>query len=66
MKKDGWVELGDCAVYVEDGNVVRATVKDSSAAVYKWEEEYNCYNNVLPLKYETFRRGWREGRYTVR
>ena len=54
---EGWHEYGNSAVYVEDGIVVRATCGDSAGSVYRQNKD-GSWDNVLPMKWENFRRGW--------
>lgn len=65
--KDGWHEIMEgISVYTENGFIIRATRGQSSAAVYKWYGKARCYVNALPVRYDTFRKGWKEDRYIVR
>lgn len=60
-----WIDLGNDKVFVENGNVIRAMSDGNPAGVYRWDNKLNCRTNVLPCKYETFRKAYREDRYTI-
>lgn len=65
MIKDGWHEITeDIAVYTEGGMILLAINGNRPAAVYRFQKD--GLNNMLPVRYDTFRKGWREDRYTVR
>ena len=74
-KKEGWIDLGDgYSVLVEDGYVVRATkpqgMSEVPASVYRRAydhrtKQYNGWNNVCPIKWETFRKGWKEEKLSI-
>lgn len=67
MIKDGWHELSEnTRVYTEDGMVMRAITNGRSASAYKYDARLSCWTNACPVKYETFRRGYREDRYTIK
>ena len=62
-----WKEVKDgLEVFVENGYVVRATKQDMPASVYRWNRQVNAWINACPVKYETFRKGYREGRYEIK
>ena len=61
---EGWHEYGNAAVYVEDGMVVRATCGDSAGSVYRQNKD-GSWDNVLPMKWENFCRGWNAGKLVI-
>lgn len=64
--KDGWHDLTpQTSVYTKNGYVIRAIKGQSSAAVYRYDSKLRCYINALPIRYDTFRKGWKEDRYAV-
>lgn len=67
--KDGWHDIGrGLSVYTENGIVQRATKYRHavSAAPYKWDRSLIAFVNVSGrVKYNTFRKGFAEGRYTI-
>lgn len=67
MIKDGWHDITDSIkVYTEDGMILRAISGETAASIYKWDARLGCRTNALPMRYDTFRKGWREDRYEVR
>ena len=67
MVKDGWKEVAEGSqVYAENGMVLRAIVDGRPGSVYRWDSKNHCYTNACPVKYETFRKGFREDRYIVK
>jgi len=67
MIRDGWHNICATAyVFTESGMVLRATRCWRPASVYKWDAKLECWTNVCPVKYETFRKGYREGRYDIK
>lgn len=67
MKKqinDGWHQITHfTSVFTEDGMVTRAMSGNASASVYR--KTASGYTNILPMRYDTFRKGWRKDRYYV-
>lgn len=66
MKKisNGWHEISEfTSVFTEDGMVTRAMSGNASASVYR--KTASGYTNVCPVRYDTFRKGWKEDRYYV-
>lgn len=65
--KDGWHKLNDWTqVYTENDMILRAIKDNRSASVYRWDKNYGHLTNAVPVRYNTFRKGWNEGRYEVR
>lgn len=69
MKKqisDGWHELiPGISIQTENG-IITHVVKDGKPAwIYRWDARLNCHNNVGSIKWDTFRKGWREDRYEI-
>lgn len=65
--ENGWHDVTEeVQVYVMDGMVLRAIVDGLPGSVYKWDSKNRCYTNACPVKYETFRKGFREDRYIVK
>ncbi|MCD7772911.1 MAG: hypothetical protein LUH08_02505, partial [Ruminococcus sp.] len=70
--KNGWTrvknDVMEADVYVEDGKVLRGTNIDHTQALYpfKWYKSFHAWLNVSGVKYDTFRKGFKEGRYSLK
>lgn len=69
MVKDGWHEIRDCEVYVEDGYVIRAIKSDPyggllPAAPYK-RTGHGWVNMCRKVTLDTLRSGIRRGSYRI-
>ena len=66
MIKNGWHKINSTqSVFTENGMIIRAISNNRPASVYRWNSTLSCWTNACPVKYETFRRGYRDGRYDI-
>ncbi len=71
--RDGWHEVKEYSLYVEDGRVLRATKPDPQsfsggylpAQIYVWDARNRVWTNARGVKYSTARNGIYKGNYRV-
>ena len=70
---DGWHDVKEYSLYVEDGRVLRATKPDPQsfsggylpAQIYVWDARNHVWTNAKGVKYSTARNGIYKGTYGV-
>ena len=67
MIKDGWHDISErISVYTEGGRVRKVIKNNLPAMVYKWDKKLRVWTNECGCLYDTFKKGYREGRYAIK
>lgn len=66
--RDGWREFGEYDIYLEDGMIIRGKMKQGlgEVTVYPYKAcKTGGWDNASGVKFETFKRGFKDGRYIL-